>query len=208
MLIFVTLFSYNHIIVDYNDFSNVDVKVGIVDDALSTESKCVIEKNNKRLSKNTSHGDTLLDFIEDASNIQVYYYDALNKNGKIDSESIIDGLEWLKSKDVTFINISLSSKKISKKLEKWLNENPKIKVFSSYHNNIQSADYPSMYNNVTGSGVNSIVMDGDKDKIYRTNRIFLPKKGKFYHGNSYLSILTMLEHIREHETLLDATEVK
>lgn len=199
MLTFFTSFLYNHVIIDYSEFSNI--KIGIIDDALSAESKCIIEKNNTQLSKNTSHGDALLDFIEDSSNIQVYYYDASNENGIIDSEGILDGLEWLKSKNVTFINISLSSKKLSRKLENWLKNNPEIKVFSSYNNNIQSADYPSMYNTVTGSGVNGIVMDDAKDKIYRTNRIFLPKELTVYHGNSYLSILTMLEYIKEYEAI-------
>lgn len=198
-LFLITIFCYNNIlIVNYSKIdSDGNVKIGIIDGALYKEHKIITEAYMNSHIKQVSHGDMILDFLEKVSNVEVYYYDATNEEGKIDSENIIKGLEWMKKQDVDYINMSISSKKTSVEIVRWLELNTNIKVFCSYNNIIQSADYPAMYDDVIGSGINEQVMNEDMDKIYRTHNILLIRDLSYYKGNSYLSILTMLDYIKE-----------
>ena len=78
-------------------------------------------------------------------------------------------------------------------MEEWiaLHRN-QIQVYASYNNLKNSYDYPAMYSHVIGSGSENIEYK-ECDKKYRGNVVvFLPKM-KVYSGNSFLSLITMLE---------------
>lgn len=140
--------------------------------------------------KELTHGDKMLQFLNNISNnLKIYYYDASSSDGKINTDNILAGLEYLKEKNIKIINISLSSKVYSVDLEKWIKENPDIKVFASYNNLINSVDYPAMYENVYGSGKKEEIKYKDIDYTYYTNKVIIfPEIFKVYEGNSYLSL--------------------
>lgn len=87
-------------------YSNYTIKInktdlnseiyGIIDDALPMEIDGVICINSKYNTKKTSsHGQKLCNFINDNYlNYSIYYYNA-EVNGKISSQSIINGLNDL-----------------------------------------------------------------------------------------------------------------
>ena len=141
-------------------------------------------------AKELTHGDKMLQFLNNISNnLKVYYYDASSSDRKIDTDNILAGLEYLKEKNIKTINISLSSKVYSADLEKWIKENPDIKIFASYNNLTNSVDYPAMYENVYGSGKKADIKYKDIDYTYYTNKVIIfPQIFKVYEGNSYLSL--------------------
>jgi hypothetical protein len=173
--------------------------IGVIDDTLSENHPCLHMKNNTILNESSSHGDSILDFLDNCGlSDQVFYYDATNNEGKITSSNILDGLQWLKTQGVEYINISLSSKNYSTEIQEWITDNADaVTVFASYNNIYQSSDYPAMYSNVVGSGTHKKIMDLSKDCAYTTYKIINTKKLSLYNGNSYLSLVTMLDLIEE-----------
>ncbi len=67
-----------------------------------------------------------------------------------------------------------------------------ITIYSSYNNKTNSLDYPSMYENVIGSGYKKEIEYKDIDMLYKSNRIIIIPKFNLYSGTSYLSLFTML----------------
>lgn len=144
--------------------------------------------------KEKTHGDRVLECINIYSKeAQVYYYNASGEDNVISTEEIMDGLEWMLENDIRKVNISLSSKNYSKEMEEWISlHRNQIQVYASYNNLKNSFDYPAMYSHVIGSGSENIEYK-EGDKKYRGNVVvFLPKM-KVYSGNSFLSLITMLE---------------
>lgn len=91
----------------------------------------------------------MVKFLKDINVDNIYYFDSRTENDKITADSIISGLEWMKSNDVKYVNISLSSKKKSEELSNWISDNKDtISVYASYNNLTQSFDYPAMYDDV------------------------------------------------------------
>ena len=172
-------------------------KVGIIDGNLQKRYECITDTNIKEFNqKESHHGDEILDFLEDVSDLDVYYFDACDDKGKINSNKILEGLQWMKNNGVSHVDISLSSRKYSKEIEEWIKENKdNLIVYASYNNQKESSDYPAMYKYVRGSGINKEVMDGEKDIIYKTNEIVVNRKKKVV-GNSFLSIMTLLNDIK------------
>ena len=170
--------------------------IGIIDGTLSNEYSCIKDVNIKGKNDKSAHGDEILKFIEKISNVEVFYYNATSEKGIINTENILSGLEWLKDRGVSHINISLSSKLYSPEIAEWINKHKEIKIYASYNNILQSADYPAMYESVIGSGINIEVMKDEKDVIYKSNKIIYIDDFTRYEGNSFLSILTMLRDIK------------
>lgn len=137
----------------------------------------------------------MLEFVNDNYvDFEILYYDAESENGRITSKSIIDGLTELKTMGVDKINISLSCKKYSRDIQKWIDENKDVKIFASYNNLINTFDYPARYGGVIASGKKEKNYDYKPlDIVYKSNRIFSLNTGKIYNGNSYLSIMSMLD---------------
>lgn len=54
--------------------------------------------------------------------------------------------------NVYYVNISLSSKKYSEKLENWILEHPNVKIYCSYNNQENTFDYPALYEMTIASG--------------------------------------------------------
>lgn len=170
---------------------------GIIDDSLSREYNNVetLNPGMKLKDKNMSHGDNLLNFVQNNyTNYSIYYFNA-EIDGKISSESILEGLNTLKDKGVQSINISLSSKMYSQKIQDWILENNNIKVYASYNNMKNSFDYPAMYKGVIASGIEEKeIQYKDTDIKYATRKIFCINKMNLYEGNSFLSLISMLEN--------------
>lgn len=145
-------------------------------------------------AENETHGDYLIHFSNDKNyNGAIYYYPAVDDNGKTTSETVLDGLKWMEKNNVAKVNISMSTKFYSSELEEWIKEHPQIQIYCSYNNLVNTYDYPAMYENVIGSGISKDIEYKDNDKKYHSNRIILFNKGvHFYKGNSFLSLNSLL----------------
>lgn len=177
---------------------NVNKAIGIIDGSYTKKYSNVVYNTNPKEEFAETHGDSMIDFAKKLSdNVEIYYYDATNIEGKIDSNNIILGLEYMKDKNIDIINISLSSKKYSSEIESWIKSNPEIKVYASYNNLANTFDYPAMYEETIGVGKrNSNISYKEEDKVYFNNRIIiLPNLFKVYEGNSYLSLYEILNNI-------------
>ena len=171
--------------------------IGIIDGSLSAAHENITLGNVETYVDTETHGDLMLRFAGHFSVDQLYYYDA-TIDGTITSETIIAGLDWMKSHGVKYVNISLSSKNYSEELNAWITANKDIvTVYASYNNIAQSADYPAMYENVIGSGTDQRFVNAEKDRLYHSSNIIVD--GKFHNvfcGNSYLTIWTMLQDVQ------------
>lgn len=98
------------------------------------------------------------------------------------------------SNDVKRVNISMSNKVKNDSLQNWIAEHKEIRVFASYNNKFNSYDYPAMYPGVYASGSSRKISYKDKDINYCSNNILVINNGiKAYHGNSFLSVISMLK---------------
>ena len=181
--------------------TNGEIKYGVIDESLNEKHNNIEILNEKKCATTTekSHGDYVLDFIEQISpSTSVYYYDA-EVDGKITTESIILGLNWMLENEVDCVTLSLSGKVYSDKLESWLDNNSdKITVYASYNNTRNSFDYPANYSNVIGIGTTQTINKKDNDVTYQTSNIIVTSFPlKKYVGNSYLTPYTMLNNNRK-----------
>ncbi len=177
--------------------TNCNNKVGIIDGNLSTKNHNItFSESTNFSSKIRTHGDEIISFIFNCQrNVEVYYFDATNDNGEIDTNKILNGLNWMLENRVDLVNISLSNTVKHKELENWILQHSEIKIFASYNNKLHSYDYPAMYNGVFASGSDSRIKYKDNDFRYNSNRIILLTNGfHIYNGNSYLSVLSMLKN--------------
>lgn len=177
---------------------SVNKAIGIIDGNYTKKYNNVVYNTNPKENLIETHGDNMINFAKELSyDVKIYYYDATNIEGKIDSSNIILGLEYMKDKNVDIINISLSSKKYSSEIENWIKSNPEITVYASYNNLANTFDYPAMYEETIGVGKrNWNISYKEKDKIYFNNKIIiLPNLFKIYEGNSYLSLYEILNNI-------------
>lgn len=165
-----------------------EVKIGVIDDSIINRYTNVIYSGN--VTTNEKHGNQLVDcLLHFAPKAKIYYYSAEN-NGRITSEDIIKGIEWMKNNDVQYINISLSSKEYSSKLNDIILENKGLKIFCSFNNYENTYDYPAMYNNVYGVGLLTESNKNEIDIIYKSNRVIIMNKGiNYYEGNSFISLV-------------------
>lgn len=180
-----------------DDNENIDNTYGIIDGHLSKEHENVNFCGTISIDeKNISHGDLILEFITKYNKqICPYYYDAENNNGKIDSESIIEGLEWMLDNRVEYVSISLSSNYYSKKLDTWITKHSDdITIYASYNNIISSIDYPAQYDGVIGIGSDKRISYKENDVQFDSNCVLLISDRLYlYSGNSYLAPLYMLQ---------------
>lgn len=181
----------------------INVRIGIIDGHISTDYNNILKSNVDEKSEKKSHGDYVLESIMVMNNnIQLYYYDA-EQNGCISSDSLLNGLSWMKDNGVEYVSISLSSKHESEELQKWIKDNSEqIKIYASYNNKANSLDFPAMYTGVVGVG---ITRTKDTDKVFESNKLIYLGKDKvlFCEGNSYLTPYAMLEDIRKNEEKID-----
>jgi hypothetical protein len=177
--------------------TDCNYKVGIIDTSLSEKYNNIIYSQNiKYNNKEKTHGDELIAFIYQCQDkVDLFYFDASDDEGNIETKSIIKGLEWMVDNSVEKVNISLSTKTKDKDLESWIKNHKEIIVYASYNNKINSYDYPAMYSKVYASGSDSRINYKNIDFKYRNNYIIiLPNIFNVYHGNSYLSLLSMLKN--------------
>ncbi|GEM_PF-1054780 len=171
-------------------------KVGIIDKTLSTEYNAITYSNNTSFkSKKVTHGDKLVSFVRDYQDkARLYYFDASNEFGEIDTNTIIEGLVWMIYNGVKRVNISYSNSIKHTELESWIAEHEEITVYASYNNLLNSFDYPAMYVGVFASGSNPKILYKKTDIKYKSNKIILLTNTiKYYHGNSFLSVMSMLK---------------
>ncbi|MCL1881672.1 MAG: hypothetical protein FWF76_05790 [Oscillospiraceae bacterium] len=187
----------------YNSFvfittASYSGSIGIIDFPLSYVPYNVVyysQDGSSFISENETHGDSLIDFLRDYNfRGTIYYFPAKNDDGIITTENIICGLEWLISNEITRINISLSSALRNDELQEFINNNPEIVIYASYNNQLNTLDFPAMYENVIGSGSDSRIQYKDIDRHYRTNKIVMTNRNGInrFAGNSFLSLVTML----------------
>lgn len=177
IILFVTI--KNHILIVYPIEKSFNI--GIIDgllseDIINSNNITSIEKYYDTFDTTTNtHGDNLLQFIKSfAPNAKIYYYNAYTKEGNISSDSIISGLEWMKENKVDIINISLSTKICSEKLQNVISNNiSEYKIYSSFNNKINSYDYPAMFENVFGVGVPNKINLNYIDYKFKSNKIFV-----------------------------------
>lgn len=170
-------------------------KIGIIDDSLnnlSFDNRVIY--NSDLFQRKNSHGQELIRYLRLRGYTgEIYYYTAQDKNGKINSNAILDGLNWMKENNITNVNISLSSKKKNQELENWIREHEEMQIFSSYNNEDNSLDYPAMYEQVVASGSSQNIEYKENDRRYTSNRILLWNRGiHYFEGNSFLSLETLL----------------
>ena len=176
------------------DFSDIDV-VGVIDDSLYLEPSNNVIYNGDIIDDGESHGAEILEYLKDIGYSNSIFYYSAERDGIIESNSIVEGLNWMKQNKVKRINISLSSKKKSNDVEEWILKNSDIIVFCSYNNQINTYDYPAMLDGTISSGVNDGINYKENDVKYKSNRIIIINNGiKYYEGNSFLSIKTMLDY--------------
>lgn len=176
-----------------DDYSDVKA-IGIIDDSLCKKYNNVIYEG-ELIEDKKSHGQDILEYIENIGYVNDIYYFSTEKNNTINSKSIIEGLEWMKAQGIKRINISLSSKKKSKNLVEWIANNSDVKIFCSYNNKINTYDYPAMIDGTISSGFNKKNNYKKSDIIYKSNHIIVfNNRFYYYQGNSYLSIITMLNY--------------
>ncbi len=172
--------------------------IGVIDGKLSNYNDIITKSNIKDYTNDEiTHGDQILNFVKEICNAKVAYYDASDVLGKVETEQIILGLEWMKKNHIKYVNISLSSNKYDKDLDDWISENKNdVIVFASYNNIANSFDYPAMYEDVIGSGIDSNIVKKDNDVLYSSNNIIINYNfNKNYQGNSYLSMISLLDFI-------------
>ena len=194
---FLILYSHN-IYIQSNLADKEEIVIGIIDGSLSKPHNNVknITYSNDTCEK--KHGDMLLDFIEKYDkHTKVAYYNA-EKNGKISSKSIIDGLNWMLDNNISCICISLSSSYYSNELQDWLHQNASVvKVYASYNNTPNTFDYPAQYTDVIGVGSNPEIAYKNVDIKYRSSKVIIINHGIFFFdGNSYLAPLQLINDIR------------
>ncbi len=108
---------------------NKDCLIGIIDDKLTEKCANTVVYYGET-SKVASHGEKLIKYINDKGYCgDIYYYAADDDGGNIKSDAIVDGLNYMKSKGVNKVNISLSSKYYSEELANWIKENNDVQVF-------------------------------------------------------------------------------
>lgn len=170
--------------------------IGVIDGNLSEPHGNVTDSNVSGYEGSLTHGDRMLQFLDRFETAQVYYYDA-GSGGAVSSEGIIEGLEWMRSNGVRYVNISMSSRQYAKDLADWIaGHQDEMTVFASFSNVPQSADYPAMYDGVIASGIAQDFADDTDDCIYRSYRIVVDGDiTSVYEGNSFLSVWTMLCHV-------------
>ncbi|MBM7615494.1 S8/S53 family peptidase [Alkaliphilus hydrothermalis] len=187
------------IIKSISNSNSEQVIIGIIDAQLSTGYDNVVTNSTGIInSQIKTHGDRLISFANKyCPSLKIYYYDATNDNGSVDTNGLLSGLKWMKNKGVKHINISMSSNIFSDDLQNFIEENDKdIKIYASYHNLEQTLDYPAMYKYVIASGKKSRIAFKANDIQYKSNNIVLLSNGiKKYSGNSFLSIMTTINDI-------------
>lgn len=194
LLFVIILINNNFLLISNTDYEE---SVGIIDGNITTFYDNVSYFENRMLFDGSeTHGDKMIDFaLKIQKNLDLYYFDATNELGVIDTNSIIKGLDWMLENSVTRVNISLSSKTYSMELAEWISNHDEIMVFASYNNRMNTNDFPAMYEGVYGSGSNSKVTYKSIDIQYSNNRIMICSAPLgLYNGNSYLSILSMLQY--------------
>lgn len=170
---------------------------GIIDGNLFSVHKNIAEFNSSKVGRASSkqHGDNILEFLEYiASNVSFYYYDA-EVSGEISSAQIIEGLQWMISQNVNCVVLSLSGKRYSEELEKWISAHiNRIKIYACYNNLLNTFDYPAQYEGVVGVGTTDVMQHKDSDILYKSyNIIVMSPRIKYYQGNSYLAPYAMLK---------------
>lgn len=188
----IIFFQFKFVFVNDTD----EIIIGIIDDSLSFAHGNVVMSNKTltEIDEIKSHGDNMLEFlIAYAPNVKVYYYDATNEEGVINTGNMILAFEWLMKQDVSIIVAGLSSNYYSEELKNYLQENQNnFYVYASYNNLEQSIDYPAMYPTVIGCGKTRSTAKSN-DMLYRTSKIILlSMKPKLYNGNSFLSLMAAI----------------
>ena len=90
----------------------------------------------------------------------------------------------------------MSSNKFSEELQDWINKNKEFQIYSSYNNIENSFDFPAMYENVISSGTSKEIMHKESDVFYKSNKLIIKFNiSKAYKGNSYLSLVTLLNEM-------------
>ena len=169
---------------------NDEITIGIIDGYYTVNLDNIIYNTKPKDNVDKTHGDNMIEFAKRIDNkIKIYYYDATDIDGKIDSNNIILGLEYLKKNNVKIVNISLSSKKYSSQIQSWINNNPEIKIYASYNNLANTYDYPAMYEGVIGCGKRKKIKYKEIDNVYASQELIIfPQILKTYKGNSYFSL--------------------
>lgn len=189
-LVFV-LYIYNIEIVITEQICN-NIKIGIIDGERSIIDERIVSNRLNVIKNDDYHGDAMIEFgLKYSPKAQIYYFDAKNNEGIIDTNSIIDGLNWMIENNVDIVNISLSTSKYSEELELFIKEHiSNITIFASYNNLVESNDYPAMYEGVIGVGKASEIKFKSLDISYKSSKIILKNNFlKIYNGNSYLALM-------------------
>lgn len=186
------------IVISVDDLNICNEYYGIIDTDLSCKYKNLLYSDTCSFnSELETHGDEMIKFVKKIKHdIKIAYYDAYTDRGNITTDSIINGLEWMKTNNVKNVNLSLSTSVYNKRLSDWIKDNKDyITIYASYSNKVNSLDYPAMYNFVVGSDYEKAITHKNIDYIYKTNVVIIDSE-KFV-GNSYLSIISMLNRERK-----------
>jgi hypothetical protein len=170
--------------------------IGIIDTQLFNEYDINYLNTSDAKAFGITHGDRLLNFLKDCKfEGNLYYYAAVNSNGFIKTERIIEGLEWLYANNVKKVNMSLSTKRYEKTLQEWISNHKDVNIYASYNNLLNSLDYPAMYNDVIASGSDERIKYKSIDRRYSTSKIVMLNGLTTinFDGNSFLSLVTAIK---------------
>jgi len=197
-IIFIAMFvlQRSNLVVFVNNDSNI--AIGIIDGTLTRHHANITMSNRPVIAANEamSHGDEMLRFAAAyAPNVSIYYFDATNADGVIDTQHMIKALEWMISNGVEVIAVPLSTRHYLVELREFIEANQnKLRIYASYDNRAQSFDYPAMYHYVIGVGQTRHSYKPN-DIIFKTNRIWLlQRQPTSFHGNSYLAIFAAIRN--------------
>ena len=176
--------------------SSEKVTFGIIDGNLSFAHTNIRKINNNINCNSLQHGDNILNFLEELVPYETFFYYNAELNGKISSESIIDGLNWMLVHNVKNVSISLSSKEYSSELENWIYKNSdRLTIYASYNNVANTYDYPARYEKVIGVGLCDTPDIKQRDIIFNSYKlIIISRNFKVYKGTSYLTPYVMMKN--------------
>lgn len=153
---------------DFIDVGNIDFinnyeskNIGIVDINFyeSYESNNYIEFEGK--VGNSGHGDKIVSIL---GKCYLYGMDLMNE------DELIDALEWMRSRDVKYVNFSAGSEVVTMKVYEWLNKNKDMVLVSSAGND-KKLLFPAGLFNVIGVGAydenKKIYSWSARDDVYR-----------------------------------------
>ena len=201
----------NNKFLDKYDNGGKKIKIAILDSGVNSnhqdfsnniKSGYNFIRNTEVISDNYGHGTWITGIISASNNsvgicgiapkAEIYPLVVLDEMGKGKIDDVVNAIYWCIKKNMDIINISFSTKKSDKNLEKAISDATKkgILIVASYDNKKNRSSYPAQYENVIGvkteQKVNKIYIKDDICYAPGRDIVTTNKKGGYesVNGNS------------------------